>query len=79
MCSKCCTLDGDEAVACLQACGSCLLVAGSKGQLVRFAQQAAGSTIWLPDKSLSVSGAITSMTSHDSAQEAVLGSLHTVW
>lgn len=72
-CCKSCTLKGKEAVGCLQACGSCLLVGGHEGQLVRFTQQAAGGSIWLEDKALSVSGAVTSMTSHGTALEAVLG------
>ena len=67
-------------MGCLQACSSCLLVGGSKGQLVRFAQQAAGSSIWLEDKTLSVSGAVTSMSSHGTALEAVLGTdLGIIW
>lgn len=79
-CCKCCTLKGKEPVACLQACGSFLVVGGSKGQLVRFAQQATGSSIWLEDKILAVNGAVTSMTSHGTALEAVLGTdLGMIW
>ena len=79
-CCKCCTLKGEEPVACLQAWGSFLLVGGSKGQLVRFAQQAAGSSIWLEDKAVAVIGAVTSMTSHGTALEAVVGTdLGMIW
>ncbi len=78
-CFKCCTLGNSAPVTCLQAYTGCLLVGSAEGQLVRFGQQP-GSSIWLEDKQASVSGRVTSLCSHDTPGQAVVGtSSGTIW